>query len=164
MHQNNSNKGKRNFNTLLRYQEINFRIRRLSTLKGEGETEITDIFNQGGNLTEILKKTDTQPDGAAPHSFRPEAAYAQQKKIINILDITRIQTNIIFDNYNPHSGEITPKFYSDAENFLSTRKPVNERSAAPHLWMRSHSPKVGTGGGEGVKSQLEKYEINGKIQ
>ena len=148
MHQNNTNKGKRNVNTLLRYQEINVRVRRLSTLKGEGQTAVTDISNQGGNLTVILKKTDAQSDGDTPLSFRPDAAYAQQKKIINILDITRIQTNIIFDNYNPRSGEISPKFLSDAENFLSTRKPVNERSAK----------------GEGVKSQLEKYEINGQIQ
>lgn len=127
MYKGSPNKGKRDFNTLLRYQVINYRLRRLSTIKEE----------------------EAEGLAAAPQSaWLPLSFGLVQKKVQNILDIRKIQTNIIFDNYNPKghegSGYISPKFFSDAVKFLGGGSEASDS--------------------EGGKRKLKKYEINGKLQ
>lgn len=45
-----------------------------------------------------------------------------RKKIINILNISKIQNNVILDNYN----EISPNFFSDALNFLGGKNKLKK--------------------------------------
>ena len=66
-------------------------------------------------------------------------------KIENLLNISKIQNNVIWDNYN----ELSPNFYSDVSRFLSP----SLRTLPLHMKLKGDRP-----------SFMHNYEINGKSQ
>ena len=70
------------------------------------------------------------------------------KKINNSLNITKLQSNVIWDNYN----ELTPNFYSDVLRFLSPRRQT--LVSRPLSSVNKESQPI----------FRRKYEINGKSQ
>ena len=75
------------------------------------------------------------------------------KKINNILNITKLQSNVIWDNYN----ELSPNFYSDVSRFLSHRRQT--------LLSFSRNKNINVNRNKQIEPIFKrKYEIHGKTQ
>ena len=124
--------------------------------KGE-KRKIYDPFIIIKSATGAAQSNKGFSKGKRPYSTLPSQQEVEvlHKKINNILNITKLQSNVIWDNYN----ELSPNFYSDVSRFLSHRRQTLlsvSRNKNKNININSNK--------QSEPIFKRKYEIHGKTQ